>query len=110
MINRVYQGACQGKIALRRNKNSVQYITVTLKRDIFCFFVPRSYELWCGQTEGHLTILDAGRLSTSQVTVCHLQDPLPMAPVTHAVTYDLHIQEQMGLQHVWSYVQPGRLE
>ncbi|XP_072178814.1 leucine-rich repeat serine/threonine-protein kinase 1-like [Diadema setosum] len=67
----------------------------------------RSYELWCGQTDGYITILDAGNLSTAQVTVCHLQDPLPMAPVTQMVTYDLHIQEHMGLQYVWSYVQPG---
>eukprot|EP00057_Strongylocentrotus_purpuratus_P000847 XP_001184678.3 PREDICTED: leucine-rich repeat serine/threonine-protein kinase 1 [Strongylocentrotus purpuratus] len=67
----------------------------------------RSYELWCGQTEGYITVLDAGNLTLCQVILCHLEDPLPLAPVTQMVTYDLAIQEQMGLQHVWSYVQPG---
>ncbi|XP_022107622.1 leucine-rich repeat serine/threonine-protein kinase 1-like isoform X2 [Acanthaster planci] len=88
---------------------------VEFRREVFTLAVvpafgnlgDKSFEIWCGQSEGHINIVNASDLSIAKTDLNHQQALDCVGKVSRLVTYDLDLMEEMGLHHVWSWVQPG---
>ncbi|XP_038076820.1 leucine-rich repeat serine/threonine-protein kinase 1-like [Patiria miniata] len=94
---------------------SVMLKYVEFSREVFTLAVvpafnangDKSFEIWCGQAEGNIDIVNASNLSITKRDLNHQEALDCVGKVSRLVTYDLDIMEEMKLHHIWSCVQPG---